>query len=130
MRPRLLVPAGLLLLTGAAQLLVLLGSEGPPRVVLVFAFLLLAPGWPVVSIADPPFGLLGRLALAAGVSISLDMLVASVLLYLRLWSAELALVTVALMVVVGVVIDLPPTRALLVRQARAAWSTLGTERRV
>jgi len=126
---RLLAPAGLLVLTGLAQMAVLVGIHGPARVAAVFAFLLLAPGWPMVSIADPPLGLLARLGLAIALSISLDMLAATGLLYLRLWSAELAVVVMAFVVVVGVIIDLPPTRTVLLRRASSVWSALGTERR-
>lgn len=124
MTGRLVAPVVLLAMAGATELVVFADGHGPVRIALGLAFLLLAPGWAVLRLVDPPLDNAGRVAIVVAVSVAVDMAVATTLLYLRIWSSELALSVVVLFVVVGVLLDLPSSRAALQRGARQAWSTL------
>lgn len=124
MTSRFAMPILLLALAGATELVVFTNGQGVVRIGLVFGFLLLAPGWALLQIVDPPLDLPGRLALAAAVSVAVDMTVATALLYLRTWSAELGLTAVVVIVVVSVLVDLPQSRSAIERTARQAWSAL------
>lgn len=126
MTTRLVVPVSLLVLAGAAELVVFADGQGPVRAALIFGFLVFAPGWVVMRLVDPPLDLLVRLGLAVAVSLSLSMAVATVLLYLQAWSMPLALTIIVAFVVIGVLLDLPSSRATLTRQARQAWSSLNS----
>jgi uncharacterized membrane protein len=126
MTGRFTAPIALLALAGATELVVFTDGQGALRVVLAFSFLLLAPGWALVRIVDPPLDLAGRAALAVAVSVAVDMAIATALLYLRAWSAELALTVVVLIVVVSVLLDLPQSRAVIERGVRRAWSALNS----
>lgn len=126
MTNRLVVPIALLVFAGAAELVVFAQGQGVVRVALTYGFLFVAPGWAVVRIVDPPLDLLARSGLAVAVSVAVDMAVATALLYVRLWSAPLALTVVALFVVVAVLLDLPSSRAAILRAARQAWSSLNS----
>jgi uncharacterized membrane protein len=121
---RLAVSVALLALSGAAQLVVFADGQGVVRVGLVFGFLLLAPGWALMRIVDPPLDRGGRAALAVAVSVAVDMAVATALLYLRVWSVELALSAVVVIVAVSVLLDLPSSRAAIQPTVRRAWSAL------
>jgi uncharacterized membrane protein len=123
---RLSVPIVLLLATGAADLVVYANGQGPVRIALSIGFLMFVPGWAVMRIADPPLDLLARTGLAVAISVAIDMAVATGLLYLRLWSAGLALTIVSVVVVVSVLLELPSSRAAIQREARRAWSALSS----
>jgi len=120
----------LMLLAGATELVVFSDGRGPIRIALVLAFLLLAPGWAVLRLAAIEMTLSTRVAVAVALSTGLDMTAASVLLYARLWSSELALTLIVALVVAAALFGLPAARRTimgLARQARAALSELGRQ---
>jgi hypothetical protein len=114
----------MLVLAGAAELVVFADGQGPVRVALVFVFLMLAPGWVAVRLIDPPLDLPSRLGLAVALSLALSMAVATVLLYLRFWSMPVALTIVVGLTVIGVLLDLPSSRSALTSLAREARRSL------
>ena len=124
MTSRFVAPIALLAAAGATELVVFADGQGFVRVALAFGFLLVAPGWALVRIVNPPLDLAGRMALAVAVSVAVDMAVATALLYLQAWSAELALTVVVVVVVVSVLLDLPQSRIAIESGVRRAWSTL------
>lgn len=115
----------LLLLAGATELVVFSNGQGPIRIGLTFIFLVAAPGWAILRLADLDMTLSAYLGLMVGISTGLDMAAASALLYARLWSAELALTIIVAVVVVAVVANLPSARRWLGATARLARDSLG-----
>jgi uncharacterized membrane protein len=125
---RLTVSIGLLFAAGAAQLVVLAGGHGLIRTVLALGFLLLVPGWAILQLIDLDVDLLPRVGIAVAVSASVDMAIATALLYAQLWSAELAITLVVVVVVSTVLLDLPPSRRVIDNGARRIWAALGESR--
>jgi len=123
---RLAVPAFLLLITGATELLVSSDGQGPVRIATSVGFLLLVPGWAVLRMVDPPVDLVTGAGLAIAISVGLDMAVATTLLYLRIWSVGLALAIISALVVLAILLGLPASRAAIGREARRAWAALGS----
>ncbi|HET6699114.1 MAG TPA: hypothetical protein VFG88_08515 [Nocardioidaceae bacterium] len=81
------VTAGL----GAVALAAVLVQPGPPlQPLLVFAFLLVAPGVSVVGLLEPS-SLMWHLVMGVAISIALGVAVAQVLLFMGVWSPELGL---------------------------------------
>jgi len=84
----------------------------------------------VLRLAAIEMTLSTRVAVAVALSTGLDMTAASVLLYARLWSSELALTLIVALVVAAALFGLPAARRTimgLARQARAALSELGRQ---
>ena len=115
---------GLLLLSGATELVVFSDGHGPIRLGLVLAFLFFAPGWALVRLVDLEMSPMSRVGLALGLSIAVDMAAASAVLYARVWSAELALTLVVAVVVLAVLLDLPPSRRSIRAAAERVWAGL------
>jgi uncharacterized membrane protein len=110
-----------LLLVGlalASELVVFTLDAGPLRAGLAIWFVLVAPGWAVLRLLDLPMGLLAALTTAIGISISIDILLALSLFYVRWWSVELAMSLLLGIVVIMVVADLPVVR----RAVRYLWT--------
>lgn len=124
MSGRYSVPAFLLLAAGATDLVVWANGQGPVRIGLSVAFLLLVPGWAILRVVDPPLDIVASLGLAVGISVAVDMAVATGLLYLRLWSVQLALGIVTIIVLAAVLLALPAPRHAIASEARRAWSAL------
>ena len=124
MTDRAPVSIGLLLLAGATELVVFSDGHGPIRLGLVLAFLFFAPGWALVRLIDLEMSPMSRIGLALGVSIGVDMAAASIILYARVWSAELALTLVVAVVVLAVLLDLPPSRRSIQGAAERVWAAL------
>ncbi len=97
----------LMLMAVTTELVVFSNGHGPIRVALAATFLLLAPGWAIQQLAHLEMTLSARIALALGISTAVDMAAASVLLYTRLWSMDLALTIVVAVVLAAVVTELP-----------------------
>lgn len=116
---------GLLLLSGATELVVFSGGHGPIRIGLTFAFLMVAPGWAILRLVDLDLTPSARVGLAVGISTGVEMAVASALLYARLWSAELALTLTVAVVVLAVMANLPSARRWFVTTARRARDSVG-----
>lgn len=121
---RLTVSIALLLASGAAELVVFSGGHGPIRIGLAIAFLMIAPGWATQQLVGLEADLLTRVGLVLALSLGIDMAVATALLYAHLWSAEVGLSIVALVVVVAVILDLPTLRHAISRSARRALDAL------
>jgi hypothetical protein len=115
---------GLLLLAGATELVVFSDGHGPIRLGLVLAFLFVAPGWALVRLIGLEMSPMSRIGLALGVSIAIDMAAASIILYARIWSAELALTLVVAVVVLAVLLDLPPSRRSIQGAVGRVWAGL------
>lgn len=124
MTDRTRLSIGLLLLAGATELVVFSDGHGPIRLGLVLAFLFLAPGWALVRLIDLEMSPMSRIGLAVGVSIAVDMAAASIILYARIWSAELALTLVVAVVVLAVLLDLPPLRHSIQGAVERVWAAL------
>jgi hypothetical protein len=124
MTGRLTVPALLLMAAGATDLVVWSDGQGPMRIGLSIAFLLLVPGWAILRVVDPPLDIVASIGLAVGISVAVDMAVATGLLYARVWSVGLALGVVTVIVVVAVLLDLPAARHAISGEVRRAWSAL------
>lgn len=105
----------------ATELVVFAGGHGAIRVVLALGFLLLGPGWAIVRLTTLDLDGLTLIGLSVGISAGVDMMVATVLLYARIWSAELALTIIVLGVVLVILLDLPSARSAIDSAARRAW---------
>lgn len=91
----------------ASEVVILTMDPGPLRAAAAMWLILVAPGWAVLRLIDLPIGLLAGLATAVGISVSISILLALALLYVRLWSVELAVTVLLAMVVTLVLADLP-----------------------
>lgn len=116
---------GLLLLSGATELVVFSDGQGPIRIGLTLVFLLLAPGWAVLRAIHLDLTPSTRVGMAVAISTGIEMAAASALLYARLWSAELALTLTVAVVVIAVFADLPSVRRSLLVLARRTRDSLG-----
>ena len=115
----LLPPIVLLSAAAATQLAVAVSGEGPIRVALGLGFTLLAPGWAILRLIRPPADLFVWVGLSVAISSSLGALIALGLFYARLWSVQLALSILVVIVVAAVAIDIPAVRRKIV-DVRAA----------
>ena len=70
---------GLLLLSGATELVVFSNGQGPIRIGLTFAFLMVAPGWAILRLVDLDLTPSARVGLAVGISTGVEMAAASAL---------------------------------------------------
>jgi uncharacterized membrane protein len=109
-RRSLAFPLLLVELAVTAEVIVLTAGASPLRVVLALWFILVAPGWAVLRALDLPMGILAMAATAVGISVSIDILLATALFYARWWSVERAMTILLAMVVVLVMADLPIVR--------------------
>lgn len=105
----------------AAEVAVFASDAGPLRAGLAIWFVLVAPGWAVLRLLDLPMSLLAALTTAIGISVSIDILLALALFYVRLWSVELAMTLLLAIIVIMVVADLPIVR----RTVRNLWAPAG-----
>jgi uncharacterized membrane protein len=124
MSSRLQASAALLLLSGATELVVFADGHGPVRVGLAFAFLMLVPGWALLRVTGLQMTTSARIGMAVGLSICVDMLVATGLLYARVWSAALGLTVIVAVVVASVLMDLPSARMAIRSALRRAFARL------
>lgn len=124
MTSRLQASVAILLLSGATELVVFSEGHGFIRIALALTFLLVVPGWALLRVTGLQMTASARIGLAIGMSICVDMLVATGLLYARLWSADLALTMIVAVVVAAVMLDLPTARIAIrtgLRRAFATW---------
>lgn len=127
MSSRVQAAFALLLLSGTTELIVFADGHGIIRIGLALTFLLLAPGWALLRLTGLQMTASARAGLAVAISICVDMLAATALLYARIWSAQLALTLIVAVVVVAVMLDLPGARVAIrtgVRRAFATWEEL------
>ena len=108
----------------ATELVVFAGGHGAIRVALALGFLFLAPGWAIVRLTTLDLDGVTFIGLAVAISASIDMMVATLLLYLRVWSAELALTIIVLGVVLAILLDLPSARTAIEGAVRRGWAGL------
>ncbi len=105
----------------AAEIAVFRSVGGPLRAGLAILFVLVAPGWAVVRLLGLPMSLLTFVTTAIGISVSIDILLALTLFYVRLWSVELAMTVLLVIVITLVLADLPVVR----RGVRRLWAPSG-----
>lgn len=103
-------PLLLVELAVAAEVIVFTSGAGPLRVALGLWFVLVAPGWAVLRLLDLPIGVLVVAPTAVGISVSIDILLALALFYVRWWSVELAMTILLVIVVAFLLADLPVIR--------------------
>lgn len=102
----------------AAEVVVFTSAAGPLRTGLPILFVLVAPGWAAVRLLGLPMSLLTFVTTAIGISISIDILLAMTLFYVRWWSVELAMTILLVIVITLVLADLPVLR----RAVRRLWA--------
>lgn len=127
-RRRLIEPIIMLAIAEATELFVFTGGGGPVRVLFGLTFSLLIPGWAVLRLVRLELEPLTWLAFALAISTAIDIAVALPLLYLGIWSIQLAVTLLVGIVVVLVAIDLPVIRARL--RAAAAGTLVALNRRL
>jgi hypothetical protein len=103
--PVLLILRPILGIVAAA--LAITGSQSVVRAVLVGVFVLVVPGWSLLEVWELAHGWLG-VALVVATSTALASAVATVTLYLGMWSATLTLI-----VLVGITVGIDMFRATL-----------------
>ena len=102
----------------AAEVVVFTSAAGPLRTGLPILFVLVAPGWAAVRLLGLPMSLLTFVTTAIGISISIDILLAMTLFYVRWWSVEVAMTILLVIVITLVLADLPVLR----RAVRRLWA--------
>jgi hypothetical protein len=93
------VPLIVFALTGAAGSVVLLGVGNPLRSLFVLPFLIAAPGLALVPLAR--IGGWPGLTMAVGLSLALDSLVPTIMIYAGFWSPNATLAVLVLVSLVG-----------------------------
>lgn len=119
-RWRFTSPILLASLAVGAEAAVLLSVASPLRVVVALLFVLVAPGWAALRLLHVPMGVLASVVTAVGVSVSVDILLSLALFYARLWSIQLAMTILLVVVIVLGLADLPVVRRALRRRAPSA----------
>ena len=115
-------PAAAVLLLSLGACIAVFHSFAPAvRVPIVFAFLLVGPGLPLVRLQQLGQGL-RTLLLAVALSLALDALVVSVPLYAGVWAPRGALGVLASIAVTGAVLDAHMERIRMTRNNKMAMT--------
>jgi hypothetical protein len=103
------LPLIVLALAVAAGAVVLLGVGNPFRSLIVLSFLIAGPGLALVPLVH--VGGWSQFTLGVGLSLALDALVSTVLIYAGVWSPNATLAVLVVMTLVGATVQLyPPFR--------------------
>jgi hypothetical protein len=108
MRPQQALPPIVLILTGAAGSVVWLGVANPWRSVFVLPFLMAVPGLALVPLLR--IGGWPGLTLAVGLSLALETVVPTAMIYAGVWSPEATFGVLVLMSLVGAAAQLVTAR--------------------
>ncbi len=105
-----LLPAVLIVFAALSTLVVITGTPAALRPVLAFLFLLLVPGLAYARLLPAEDGII-LVTLAVALSLAIDTVVAMILLYTGRWSFITAFVIIAVISLVGAVLQARPPAA-------------------
>jgi len=118
------VTIALIAVTTATLLLVVADGGGVLRVVLGLVTALLVPGWAVLRLLRLEADAMTQLGLAVAISTTIDILIVLPLFYLRVWSIELAVVALTLVILGLIAFGIPFIRRGVGQRAREAVAAL------